>query len=141
MFQCRSLIKEQPSSGRRWMVPALINLIKIAAGRRTNTVFCAFGTPWKKSTGLAYGGQALALPFLCACALLLSALIRVNDIKCWLERLPLNMEYRGEGLPGITNKVLLALLGHKNRRFLTGEEKAVCTCLSLNFLPTIVELV
>ena len=48
-----------------------------------------------------------------------------SDIMEWLQRLPVSIEYRGEGLPGITNKVLLALLGQKNRRFLTGEEKNI----------------
>ena len=48
-----------------------------------------------------------------------------GDIAEWLRRLPLSLEYRGEGLPSVTNRVLLALLQQKNRRFLTGEEKNI----------------
>jgi len=45
-----------------------------------------------------------------------------NEIKNWLGALGLNIEYRGEGLPNMTLKVITALLKRK-RVFLTDVEK------------------
>jgi hypothetical protein len=48
-----------------------------------------------------------------------------REIQAWLGRLELNLAYRGEGLPNISQKVLLALLKEgRERVYLTGEEKA-----------------
>ena len=47
-----------------------------------------------------------------------------GELIAWLGKLPLDLEYRGEGLPNLTHKVLLELLRRRDRRYLTGEEKA-----------------
>ena len=50
-----------------------------------------------------------------------------DDIQHWIQNLDLkNLEYRGEGLPNISQKVLLQLAKHnkEERIYLTGEEKA-----------------
>ena len=47
-----------------------------------------------------------------------------GELVAWLEKLPVDLEYRGEGLPNLTHKVLLELLRRRDRRYLTGEEKA-----------------
>jgi hypothetical protein len=46
------------------------------------------------------------------------------EISAWLRKLGLGIPYRGEGLPNITYKVLLALLRCKERMYLHGYEKA-----------------
>ena len=48
-----------------------------------------------------------------------------QEIAAWMRELPqdLKIEYRGEGLAGITWKVLLQLLRRRERRYLGGEEK------------------
>ena len=46
-----------------------------------------------------------------------------NDIMRWLEKLDCGIKYRGEGLPGITYKVLVKLAKQRERRYLEGEEK------------------
>jgi hypothetical protein len=46
------------------------------------------------------------------------------EIQAWLEHLNLGIEYKGEGLPAISTKVLHQLLRHRERVHLTGEEKA-----------------
>ena len=45
------------------------------------------------------------------------------EILQWLDALALDIPYRGQGLPGISYQVLLALLRKKQRYYLTGEEK------------------
>ena len=48
-----------------------------------------------------------------------------EQIMQWLDRLQLPLEYKGEGLANISQKVLLHLLKHgKERLYLTGEQKA-----------------
>ena len=46
-----------------------------------------------------------------------------REIKAWIQNLPLNIAYRGEGLPNITWKVLQALIRKRPREHLTGQEK------------------
>jgi hypothetical protein len=46
------------------------------------------------------------------------------EIQAWLAQLNLGMEYKGEGLPAISMKVLHRLLRHRERVYLTGEQKA-----------------
>ncbi len=47
----------------------------------------------------------------------------VDEIRGWLRNLDLGIQYRGEGLPNITYKVLVRLLKKKKRYYLEGEEK------------------
>ena len=47
-----------------------------------------------------------------------------EEIDIWLTCLDLGQEYRGEGLPSISHKVLLRLLRRRERMCLTGEQKA-----------------
>ena len=51
---------------------------------------------------------------------------QAQEIQAWLERLGLQeaLPYRGEGLPAMSHKVLLHLLRHRERVYLTGEQKA-----------------
>ena len=49
---------------------------------------------------------------------------RAQEIQHWLERLGLDIPYRGEGLPAISHTVLLHLLRCRERVFLAGEQKA-----------------
>ena len=47
-----------------------------------------------------------------------------DEIHQWLNCLGLQQEYRGEGLPSTSYKVLLMLLRRRERMYLTGEQKA-----------------
>ena len=47
-----------------------------------------------------------------------------REIQEWLARLDIGLPYRGEGLPGMAYKVLVALIKQgRERVWLTGEEK------------------